>query len=132
MTAFTLSLPYPPSTNRLWRYVNGRAIKSEEYRIWQKEAAQWLMVQFRAWRRIDGPYCMSVEAERPDRRRRDLSNLIKATEDCLVDCGVISDDSLAERIIMEWSAKEPAKPGLLNIVIRPYSPASPAAVKVAA
>jgi len=40
-----LSLPYPPSANRLWRYVNGRAIKSTEYRRWLERAAGEILIQ---------------------------------------------------------------------------------------
>jgi crossover junction endodeoxyribonuclease RusA len=122
MTAICLTIPYPPSANRLWRNVPGKGtLKSALYRAWQTAAAVSIRQQTRE--KIAGPYCLSLEAERPDRRRRDLGNLLKATEDCLVDCGVITDDSLSERIVMEWSAKAPAKPGALNIIIRPYAAA---------
>jgi hypothetical protein len=29
-----ITLPFPPSTNRLWRVVNGRSILSKCYRDW--------------------------------------------------------------------------------------------------
>lgn len=51
---------------------------------------------------ITGPYKLSVQAIRPDKRKRDLGNLLKATEDLLVHLGVIEDDSHAEMISMRW------------------------------
>lgn len=112
-----LSLPYPPSANRLWRAVPGKGVmKSAEYRAWCATALAW--VQSQGSPHLTGRYCMSLEAQAPDRRKRDLGNLLKATEDALRDCGVIDDDSLARRIILAWSDKEPAKPGALHITLR--------------
>lgn len=114
----TLSLPYPPSANRLWRAVQGRNIKSREYRDWMIEAyASVLRSLGRPPHKILGPYRMTLVADRPDKRRRDLSNLLKATEDFLTYCGAIEDDSNATSILMQWSELTPAKPGAITVTI---------------
>lgn len=113
----TLSLPFPPSANRLYRAVPGKGVmKSAGYREWSLQALAW--VQSQGSPHLAGAYCMSLEATPPDRRKRDLGNLLKATEDALTDCGVITDDSFARRIILCWSDKEPTKPGALHITLR--------------
>lgn len=96
-----LTIPYPPSTNRLWRAVNGRNIKSDEYRKWLTEAGWHVNLQRPV--KITGAYTMRLEAQRPDLRRRDLGNLEKPVSDLLVACGVVSDDCDAQRITLEWA-----------------------------
>jgi len=67
----------------------------------------WLMVagveaRKQTITRVKGPYKLTLEAVRPDKRKRDLSNLIKATEDFLQSIGVIEDDCMSEAIYMRW------------------------------
>ena len=95
-----LKLDYPPSTNRLWRYVNGRAIKSAEYRTWL-EAQAWSL-QRQNEKPVLGPYAMHIEVSRPDRRRRDITNTIKALEDAVVAAGFVEDDSYCQKLTVEW------------------------------
>lgn len=102
-----LTLPYPPSANALWRAVAGRNIASTAYRSWKREALTLLMLQ--RPRKVVGPYRLTVVATRPDRRRRDLGNLLKALEDCLVEGNVVRDDSDAVSIWLRWSDAEPDK-----------------------
>lgn len=108
-------LPWPPSANRLWRSVNGRNIKSAVYRAWLTEAAYAL----RGHPAYLGPYTMTLTATRPDRRRRDLSNLLKAVEDSLQTAGIIEDDSLAQSILLQWSPAPPVPSGRLEVTITP-------------
>ena len=85
-----LTLPFPPSCNRLWRVVDGRAISSRPYRDWIAAAGLELMVQ-RPKKHV-GPVAISIEVGMPDRRKRDLDNLQKACLDLLRRHGVIEDD----------------------------------------
>lgn len=111
----TLQLPYPPSANRLWRAVNGRNIKSREYRDWLDEAG-WAIRQQKP-PAIKGHYRLTISAVRPDRRARDIGNLEKPISDCLVSAGVIEDDHLAKSIMMLWSEAEPVKGGLVSVIV---------------
>ena len=95
-----LDLPYPPSANRLWRTSRGRTHKSTEYSNWLIEAGMRVNVQRPGM--ILGPYKISIQAVRPDKRRRDLGNLEKPISDLLQTAGVIEDDSKAEKISLEW------------------------------
>ncbi|WP_395443596.1 RusA family crossover junction endodeoxyribonuclease [Caulobacter sp. UC70_42] len=110
-----VSLPYPPSANRLWRAVKGRNIKSAAYREWEGRALVAIAQQRPG--HIDGPYSIHIEATRPDRRRRDLGNLEKPLSDALVSAGVVRDDCEAVRILVEWAPGEPSKDAVVHIEI---------------
>lgn len=95
--------PYPPSTNRLWRSVKGRNIKSAEYRAWEERCRRETSVFIEGpCGRPDGAYRLTIEAQRPDKRRRDIGNLEKPLSDLLVSIGIVKDDCLAEEITLRW------------------------------
>jgi crossover junction endodeoxyribonuclease RusA len=103
-----ISLPYPPSANRLWRFVPGKRtpLRSEEYRAWLKEAtwaAKAACLRTHDRKGVVGPYALNISACPPDRRKRDLGNLVKAIEDGLKAGGAIEDDSLCQEIMLRWA-----------------------------
>lgn len=97
-----LSLPMPPSVNGLYANAeSGGRFKTEEYEAWLSEAG-W-RIQAQRPGRIVGPYEIEIRIARPHTKRRmDLENRMKAVSDLLVKQRVIADDSLAQRITMEW------------------------------
>jgi crossover junction endodeoxyribonuclease RusA len=108
-------LPYPPSANeRLTvRKGGGGFVNTAKYRAW-KEEASWIVamaVRDKA-NKIKGPYTLDVVARPPPlNRRRDLDNLIKATSDALTAGGAVEDDSLCQRVAIEWGPLD--SPGVL-------------------
>ncbi len=52
---------------------------------------------------VETKYIFSIK----DKRRRDISNFIKAPEDFLVRWGVLKDDCLVEKLSAEWTHGEP-------------------------
>lgn len=111
----TLTLPYPPSANRLWRAVNGRQIKSAEYRRWLEAAALSILVQRPA--RISGAYHLKVVATRPDKRRRDIDNLLKPISDALAAAEVIANDCEAQSVFAGWSEVGPVPGGSVVVTL---------------
>lgn len=95
-----LRLPYPPSANRLWRRAGHVMHKSAHYVAWLQDAG-WL-AKAQKPKRIVGAYKLTIQARRPDKRRRDLDNLIKPTNDLLASIGVVSDDCHCEMICARW------------------------------
>lgn len=127
MIAF--SLPYPPSANKLWRSVNGRNIASAQYRTWQGFAAAAIPPACRG--QVQGRFGITILFDRPDRRARDLDNLLKPTLDALKPNkaypalkGVIRDDSDAGPILIDWSGDEPVKNPRVHITIQPLTAGS--------
>lgn len=103
-----LELPFPPTVNNLFiNAAKGRGrFPSPQYKLWRKIAGEMILAQGR--HSIRGRVTLSIAIARPDRRRRDISNLIKAVEDLLVEMGVIEDDSLVERLSIQWIEAGPA------------------------
>ena len=98
-----LQLPMPPSVNNLWRRSGTRIHKSTEYKAWLIEAGWRAREQYRG-EPISGHYHISVDALRPDRRRRDLDNICaKALNDLLVSLGFVRDDSDCQKIVAQWA-----------------------------
>ena len=97
----TIQMPYPPSTNRLWRQFRGRTIKSKEYREWIERASAALA----GIKPVCGKYNLLILAARPDKRRRDVANLEKAISDALQAAGIVEDDSLAHSVKCEWDGE---------------------------
>lgn len=98
-----LVLPYPPSTNSLYRAVKGRSILSKAYRDWITQAGMEVMLQ--RPKRTLGKVGITISLKAPDKRRRDLDNVGgKAVLDLLVRHSLIEgDDSRFVRALhMEW------------------------------
>jgi len=96
----TLRLPFPPTVNNLFINKGKARIRSPRYDAWRAEAGAMLIEQ--SPRRVFGAFELSIHCERPDRRARDVANLIKAVEDLLVHHQVIEDDSLAQSVSIAW------------------------------
>jgi crossover junction endodeoxyribonuclease RusA len=110
---FEITLPWPPSVNTYWRNVNGRTIISAKGREYRETVGDQTMFQ-RQVNHFTGPLRVVIEAWRPDKRRRDLDNLLKATLDGLAHAGVYDDDSQIVDLHIYWG---PYIGGLLKIKI---------------
>ncbi len=101
----TLQLPFPPTTNNLFFNLPGRRggrAPTKGYKAWKDRAA--VAIRRQAPAPIAGPVTLSIELGRPDRRRRDLSNYIKALEDALVHHELIDDDSMVQTLSVSWGS----------------------------
>lgn len=100
MIEFTL--PWPPTVNSYWRTFKGRMLISEEGRAYRlRVEAQVFCQQCR--KNFQGNLKVEIEAWRPDKRRRDLDNLLKATLDALAHAGVYKDDSQIVDLRIYWA-----------------------------
>ena len=98
----TLTLPFPPSVNRLWRAgKDGKVYRSPKYTAWRKEAMWELKAQAKS-QKVCGSYKLTLLAVKPDKRKRDIGNLEKAVSDILVTMGIIEDDNLCEWLEARW------------------------------
>ena len=97
-----LTLPWPPTVNTYWRNFNGRVLISAKGREYRKSVADQVLIQ-RAAKHIDYTVKVEIPAFRPDRRRRDLDNLLKALLDSMTHAGVFKDDALIEDLRVYWA-----------------------------
>lgn len=112
----TFDLPYPPSANRLWRAVRGRNIKSAEYRAWLVDA-QASITRACIAGSMEGRYHLEISALAPDRRHRDIDNLIKPISDAIAAAGLVMNDAMARSVFIQWGG-EPVKGGSVNVTLR--------------
>ena len=100
------SLPFAPSVNRLWRVGrNKKMYKSKVYEDWINVTRQ--LIYTGKHKPILGEYRLTIEAVKPDKRRRDIDNIIKAVSDVLQATGLIEDDSLCQEVTARWVLKGP-------------------------
>lgn len=99
---FTLTVPYPPSVNSLWRAGRGRVYRSKKYVDWQDLCFLELSKQ-ECPKTFTVPVSVELSVGRPDNRKRDLDNLIKPVFDILQKAEILEDDSLVHRILSFWS-----------------------------
>lgn len=96
------TVPFPPSTNKIWRSVGGRSILSEKARDYKTDAVADIIDQCAKAGgpppRYDCRLMFALYLSPPDRRRRDISNFIKLLEDCCVHAGVMVDDKLVDEL----------------------------------
>ena len=105
----TLTLPWPPSVNSMYRSVNGRTILSKPGRAYKEHAA--LILNTQPFDFFGGRVSVSIEAYPPNRRLFDLDNRLKAVLDSLEDAGVYDDDEQIDdlRIVRMPVAKDSAR-----------------------
>lgn len=88
---FELELPWPPSVNHYYRHVGHRVLISREGRAYRQTVCS-ILRKIDA-RMLDGPIVMMIDAHPPDRRRRDLDNILKCILDSLQHGQMYRDDS---------------------------------------
>ena len=85
-----IDLPWPPSVNNYWRVARGRiyiSAKGTAYR----ETVAYLTANLRGFK-ADTRLEMSIVANPPDRRKRDLDNLFKCVLDALEKANIYEND----------------------------------------
>jgi len=100
--------------NHYWKARGKRRFLSQKARAWHEEVRLVLGAQRR---RYMEPVALYIMAYPPDRRRRDLDNILKGVQDALVFAGVIEDDyQVAELHVLR---RPPEPPGRVRVVVEP-------------
>ncbi len=93
-----LVMPWPPSANTYWRRNGSRYFISQKGIQYRDEVFK---THHDGLIKFDGRISMKVLAYPPDKRRRDLDNLLKAVQDSLQYAKIFEDDSQIDRITVE-------------------------------
>lgn len=113
-------LPFPPSTNHIWRHVRGRTFLSAAGRRFRERVTG--ILRCAGVRPMTGKLCCSVTVFPPDRRRRDLDNLLKSLLDALQHGGAFPDDSQIVWLITVKAT--PVQGGRVCVQLAPLSRAA--------
>ena len=112
-----ISIDWPPSVNHYWeRGKNGRMFIGKRGIAFRKSVKLAVMQIIGNSEPLTCHLSCRIMAYPPDKRRRDIDNILKATLDALEKSGVYKDDSQIKdlRIIMN----EPVRSGRLEIAIK--------------
>lgn len=110
MSAYRLyELPWPPSVNGYWRSFRGRQIISRRGRDYRDQVQSELV----GAKAMLGRLKISICLHPPDKRRRDIDNVLKAIFDSLVHAGAMEDDSQIDEL---YAVRREVVPGGLAIV----------------
>ena len=107
-----IELPWPPTVNTYYTVARGRKILSNRGRKY-KEAAWLQLLSGPRRERLQGDVALFIRAYPPDKRKRDLDNILKPILDVLTTAGVYKDDS--QVIDLRIQKFNPCKPGRVEI-----------------
>lgn len=120
MKELKFTLPYPPSVNTYWRHAVTRgekkrsivylSEKGREYRV-----AVACLIGNLLDEPIDEPIRLNLDVFLPDRRKRDIDNILKSLLDSMEHAGVYRDDELITTLKVNKVAI--LKPGSVAITI---------------
>lgn len=104
--------------NHYWRAVPGRGvIVSAEGRQYRQDVGVQVLIQ-RAAKKFAGRLDVAIYAFPPDKRRRDLDNLLKSCLDALTHAGVWLDDSQIDVLQIRRGFQDYAKQGQVRVEVR--------------
>lgn len=98
------TLPWPPTVNTYWRHVGAKVLISAEGRAYRKAVFGLLA----ACGPLAAPVSLEIVACPPDRRKRDLDNLLKAPLDSMQHAGLYADDADVAKLTI---TRGPVTPG---------------------
>lgn len=99
MRVTVVELPYPPSINTYWRHVGTRTIISRRGRAFRETVCSILAAAGVV--PLVGPLIVEIAIFPPDRRRRDVDNVLKSLLDALQHGRAYLDDSQIVRLTIE-------------------------------
>lgn len=105
MSSISFTLPtLPPPLSACFKNAGkfGR-VKTTRYKAWIGECSVGLQKDFPGPRKtISNLVSVTYIIRRPDKRKRDLDNMLKALNDLLVTAAFIHDDSQIEQLSIRW------------------------------
>lgn len=115
-----ITLPYPISVNQYWRRAGRHMHISKKGRDYRKNAVEIVEQQMKAQGSVTatGRLSVAILAYMPDRRVRDLDNILKSLLDSLSHAGAMEDDGQIDRILVQRCGIE--KPGRVEVLIKPF------------
>jgi crossover junction endodeoxyribonuclease RusA len=108
-----LHLPYPPTINTYYRKWNNRMVIAPRGREFAASVAAIVKKQRRP--KMELRIGISIRLSPPDKRKRDIDNVIKPLFDALTKAGVWRDDSQVDVLIVQRN--DPGDAGTCDVTI---------------
>jgi crossover junction endodeoxyribonuclease RusA len=116
MNTLSLTLPYPPSVNTYWGFKGHQRFLTTKAR--QFKAAVAHEVSLTSMRFGSSRLELIIALYAPDKRIRDIDNILKPLLDSLVQAGLFDDDSQVDMLTI--IRKQPIKGGKTIVVVKSY------------
>ena len=92
-----IDLPWPPTINLYWRHTRHGIFLSQRGKDYREQVC-YLCLQSQGFFDENTRLSVSILAYPPDRRKRDLDNVLKSLMDALMHAGVYPDDSQIDKL----------------------------------
>lgn len=111
---FHLAIPFPPSVNTYWGFRGSHRFLTAKAKAFKTVVANQFKVSGQSGfgkARLH----VTIKLHAPDKRARDIDNVVKSTLDALTQAGVYHDDSQVDSLYIE--RLEPIKGGIAFVEI---------------
>ena len=112
--AVTVNLPYPPSLNAYYRSNRGR-VHISAAGVAYREAVWALVYKANARMMLTDRLALTIFVWPPDRRLRDLDNLLKSCLDALQHARLYENDGQIDRLTVQRMSVD--KPGRIRVTV---------------
>jgi len=103
-----IELPWPPSVNHYWRRQGSRYFVSSEGKAY-RDSLYYLCAEYRGLFGAERRLSVVINAFPPDKRRRDLDNILKSLLDSLQYARVYEDDSQIDCLTIKRNSSRDGK-----------------------
>jgi crossover junction endodeoxyribonuclease RusA len=100
LTTLKFKVPWPPSSNIYWRHYKGRTLISREAKAYRNTILQ-LSHSIKPKTPFIGRVGITIDVYPPDKRKRDIDNLLKILIDSLQAAGYYYNDCQIDKIVIE-------------------------------
>ena len=115
-----LELPYPPSVNHYWTHTRRGTFISAKGMAYRQEV-QFVLRRAKIFKPLEGMLELKLKLLPPDKRKRDIDNVLKAILDSLAKGGLMRDDNQVKRLGVEMMEKMDAQ-GMVIMLAQQIDP----------
>jgi crossover junction endodeoxyribonuclease RusA len=126
MTSIIARLPYPPSVNHYWKLSIMKSRTGKRHvpvvRVGEDgiRYAASVRTALDGVQTLAGPLAVRIVANPPDRRTRDVDNVLKCLLDSLTKAGIWQDDSQIELLVVQRGELQPG--GSIEMTVSEFKP----------
>ena len=106
---FQITIPFPPSVNTYWGFKGSRRYLTARAKTF-KDMVNNIFIHSGFEPLGDARLKITIKLYPPDRRIRDIDNVVKSTLDALCQCGIFTDDGqidvlhVSREKVIKWGA----------------------------